>query len=180
MNILAKITALLLVLACIFISCEKKVQIPANKIVDTDSTSAEFIKLNKLLVEVESSEIKKYIEQTTFAFDSTEIGVWYAITNKSNGTKIRKGDILHLQYNVELLNGDTCYSYVDKRAQEMTVGKTQYERGLHEALTSLHEGDQAIVIAPSHLSFGTLGDRNKVPPRAALVYRIISSTIVSE
>jgi FKBP-type peptidyl-prolyl cis-trans isomerase len=36
----------------------------------------------------------------------------------------------------------------------------------------MHVGDRAKFIVPSHLAFGLLGDQNKIPQHATLVYDI--------
>jgi FKBP-type peptidyl-prolyl cis-trans isomerase len=36
----------------------------------------------------------------------------------------------------------------------------------------MKEGEKAIFIIPSHLAFGLLGDENKIPKRATLVYDV--------
>jgi FKBP-type peptidyl-prolyl cis-trans isomerase len=52
------------------------------------------------------------------------------------------------------------------------VGKGGIENGLEEAILQLHLGDQAVIILPSHLAFGLLGDQKKIPQRATVIYEI--------
>jgi FKBP-type peptidyl-prolyl cis-trans isomerase len=52
------------------------------------------------------------------------------------------------------------------------VEKSEAESGLHEAVQLLHQGDSARLVLPPHLGFGMVGDGNKIPPRAILVYMI--------
>jgi FKBP-type peptidyl-prolyl cis-trans isomerase FkpA len=36
----------------------------------------------------------------------------------------------------------------------------------------MHLHDKAIFILPAHLAFGLIGDRNKIPPKVAVVYEV--------
>jgi len=36
----------------------------------------------------------------------------------------------------------------------------------------LKRGDAAIIILPSHLAFGLLGDQDMIPPRSTVIYEI--------
>ena len=58
------------------------------------------------------------------------------------------------------------------------------ESGLEEAILKLRKNSVAVLILPSHLAHGLLGDSNRIPPKAALVYKIkvidkIDSSIIN-
>lgn len=155
-------------------ACEKRPQIPSNKFIETDSTSTEMLKLNKLLVEVEQKEIKAYLDTCKSKFSYSETGFWYTKTKDGSGEKIEKGKAVVVEYQVETLSGKVCYSYIDKNKKNLIAGKSEQQIGFNKGLTSLKEGDQAILIVPSNLAFGVMGDKKSIPPRATLIYRIIS------
>ena len=46
------------------------------------------------------------------------------------------------------------------------------ESGLHEGVQHLSPGDSAVLVIPSALAFGLLGDRGKIPMRSTVVYHI--------
>jgi FKBP-type peptidyl-prolyl cis-trans isomerase FkpA len=71
-----------------------------------------------------------------------------------------------------LLNGDLAYSSGQTGPKEFEIGHGGVESGLEEGILLLHVGDHAKFIVPSHLAFGLLGDQNKIPQRATLVYDI--------
>jgi len=52
------------------------------------------------------------------------------------------------------------------------VGHGGVESGLEEAVLLLHAGDKARIIIPSHLAYGLVGDDDKIPARATLIYEI--------
>jgi FKBP-type peptidyl-prolyl cis-trans isomerase len=44
------------------------------------------------------------------------------------------------------------------------------ESGLEEGILLLQEGDKARFIMPPHLAHGLIGDRDKIPARATIIY----------
>jgi FKBP-type peptidyl-prolyl cis-trans isomerase len=158
----------------VFSSCQKKAQMPSNKIVEEDSTSTNMIKLNKLLAEVEDKEIKSYIQKSKVQYQASPLGFWYHIDQQGTGKQINDGTDVVIEYEVGGLSGNTFYNYTQAKRIEMTINKSKYERGFNYGLTLLKEGAKASFIIPSQLGFGLLGDRNKIPPRAVLVYKVLS------
>ncbi len=154
------------------LSCEKKPQIPSNKYTEKDSISTEMMKLNILMVEVEQRDIKSYIDTSSLKFEESPTGFFYAIKNHGKGDRINKNNIVIIDYQVESLYGDTLYTFTGKASKELKVGTQSKERGFDQALTLLKAGSQAIIIVPSNLAYGVLGDRNKISPRSTLLYRI--------
>ncbi|MDR3705775.1 MAG: FKBP-type peptidyl-prolyl cis-trans isomerase [Paludibacteraceae bacterium] len=155
-------------------ACEKKVQLPSNKFVQRDSTSNEMIKLNKLLTDVENKDIKSYVDSSSFPFKLSNLGFLYVITEQGTGNGIEKGDKILVEYEMQTLQGAFCYSYTGKNTKEMIVGKDERQRGFNNAITMLKEGGKGVFIIPSYLAYGMLGDANKIPPRATLVYKVLS------
>lgn len=161
-----------LLVVCTLFSCEKRVQMPANKFDQTDSTSSEMIRLNQLLVEVENADIKAYIDTCSLKYQYTEPGFWMAKTTEGTGEKIHKKDAVLIQYQVETILGKVCYTYTKKLKKQLIVGKVEKQRGFNEALALLKEGDQVSIIIPSNLAYGAMGDTKKIPPRSTLIYRV--------
>ena len=94
------------------------------------------------------------------------------IYKEGKGKKAETGDIVKINYKTSLLNGVNIYSSDESGAKEFEVGKAHVESGLEEGILLLKVGDKAKFIIPSHLGFGLLGDENKIPSKAALVYDI--------
>ncbi len=124
------------------------------------------------MAEVEQGEIQAYIQKSGIKYESSSLGVWYAITKQGNGKSIGKQNIILIEYQIETIHGDTIYLYTKNAKRELKVGKMEKERGFDNALTLLKEGCEATIIVPSNLAFGILGDRDRIPPRATLIYRI--------
>lgn len=174
MNRLIRNIIVVFVSVLFLVACEKKVQLPSNKFVQRDSTSKEMIKLNKLLTDVENKDIKSYVDSSSLPFKLSNLGFFYAVTEQGTGTSIETGDKIIVEYEVQTLQGTFCYSYTGKNAKNMIVGKDEHQRGFNNAITILKEGGKGVFIVPSYLAYGMLGDATKIPPRATLVYKVLS------
>jgi len=168
-----KIASFIPFLLCIigFGACKKNPQLPSNKL-EKDSTVENILKLNQLLAEVEREDIQKFIGEQSMTLQADSLGFWYAVTKQGKGKPIKRGMTVEMEYTLELLDGKICYSSAEKGKRILIIGKSEEERGLDLALQKLTENDQAIVLLPSHLAFGALGNRKCVPPRSPVLYRI--------
>jgi FKBP-type peptidyl-prolyl cis-trans isomerase len=52
------------------------------------------------------------------------------------------------------------------------VGHDDIESGIHKGLQYLKRGDKAILLIPSPLAHGLLGDMKKIPPQMPIVYEV--------
>ena len=126
--------------------------------------------LNKCLVSQEKEAIEEYISNSGVDFVKTGTGLCYRIINQGDGELIRTGDIITLDYELRLLNGDLVYSSDESGRKVFIVGHGGVESGLEEAVLHLHKGDEAEMIIPSHLAYGLAGDGYRIPIRSTLVY----------
>lgn len=164
MKYLFAASILFLILSCV----EEKKQAP-------QFTEHEFrdtmIKVNKKFVETENDRINKYIQRRGLKVTETGTGLRYVITQKGSGLQAKNGMIARVKYKVSLLNGTVCYDRTDK-VDEFFIGMDDVESGLHEGITYMHVGDKAILILPTHLAHGLIGDMNKIPPQSTIIYEI--------
>ena len=85
---------------------------------------------------------------------------------------IKTGDIVALDYELRLLDGELVYSSKENGLKVFIVGRGGVESGLEEAVLHLHKGDEAEIIIPSHLAYGLAGDGDKIPIRSTIVYKL--------
>lgn len=130
---------------------------------------------NRYLVKQEQDRIEDYIRRHQLDVVETGSGLRYAVLKNGRGEKVETGKHIQLAYEVKLLTGDRIYSSDADGPLSFIVGKGGVPSGLEEGILYLHEGDEAVFIIPSHLAYGLLGDDNRIPPRAALVYHIVVS-----
>jgi len=127
---------------------------------------------NQYLTRTENEEIENYIKRHQLKVVSTGSGLRYSVLKEGDGPRPKRGDIVTLTYKTRLITGDVIYSSDELGPMVFEVGKGGVETGLEEAILHLYLGDQAVIILPSHLAFGLLGDQKKIPPRATVIYEI--------
>jgi FKBP-type peptidyl-prolyl cis-trans isomerase len=99
-------------------------------------------------------------------------GLRYWIYKDGDGNQAQKMSVVRFNFKVELINGFVCYDSTVDGYQEIQLGRSTAPGGLEEGLAMMREGDRAKLILPSHLAFGLLGDQNKIPTRAILIYDV--------
>lgn len=128
------------------------------------------LKANKQLVRTEDQQINDFISRYGWKMNETGTGLRYLIYKNGEGEKVIKGKEVTISYTVSLLNGEVCYSSEKSGNKIFIVGKGGVETGLEEGILFLKKGDRAKIILPSHLAFGLVGDGDKIPAKATLVY----------
>lgn len=157
----------------IMLSCKNNCQTQqSSQSNDAKECRESMEKANRYIVIQENEAINDYIERHQMNVVETGSGLRYRIVKQCGTELIKRGDVISMEYEVRLLTGDLLYSSKENGKKTFLVGKGGVESGLEEAVLHLHKGDVADVIIPSHLAFGLLGDGDKVPPRAALIYKI--------
>jgi FKBP-type peptidyl-prolyl cis-trans isomerase FkpA len=134
--------------------------------------SEPLIIVNKELVKTEDQRIEDFIARYNWKMDITGTGLRYAIYRQGCGIPAQKGFTARYHYTLTLLTGDTIYTSEESGPKEIIVGKGGVENGLEEGILLLKKGDRAKLIIPSHLAFGLVGDMDKIPAKATLVYDI--------
>jgi len=130
------------------------------------------IKTNQHLLKSEDRSIRDFIARYQYNMKETGSGLFYEIYKKGRGAQSHKGDVAEINFSVRLLNGQMVYRSDEEGIKEFEIGKGGVESGLEEGILLLHVGDHARFIIPSHLAFGLLGDLDKIPEKATLVYDI--------
>lgn len=138
----------------------------------TQPDKESLLKVNKTLVKSEGQKIEDFILRYNWQMQKSGTGLRYMIYEEGNGPEAENGRIAMLSFQVSLLDGTVCYSSEMDGPKEFQIGKGGVESGLEEGILLLKEGDRAKFIIPSHLAFGLLGDMNKIPAKAALVYDV--------
>jgi FKBP-type peptidyl-prolyl cis-trans isomerase FkpA len=127
---------------------------------------------NKELVRTEDQRIDDFIARYNWKMNTTGTGLRYTIYQHGKGLPAQKGLTARFNFTLTLLNGDTIYTSEETGPKEILIGKGYIENGLEEGILLLKKGDRAKLIIPSHLAFGLVGDLDKIPAKATLVYDI--------
>jgi len=145
---------------------------PNKNIIDEDSIKASLVKVNKTLSAKEDRDIDDYIQRHEWTMLKTGTGLRYQIYKKGSGPQPKDNDKVVISFVVNLINGVECYNSKNDGLKLFELGKAEVESGLEEGIKLMHTGDKAKLIIPSHLAFGLLGDENKIPKRATLIYDV--------
>jgi FKBP-type peptidyl-prolyl cis-trans isomerase FkpA len=134
--------------------------------------SDSLVNYNRGVVLTEDQQITDFVTRYKWKMTNTGTGLRYLIFIKGKGVQAEKGKVAVIRYTLRLLNGDLCYSSEKDGLKEFRIGYGGVESGVEEGILLMHVGDRAKFIVPSHLAFGLLGDQNKIPQHATLVYDI--------
>ncbi|MCH7657508.1 MAG: FKBP-type peptidyl-prolyl cis-trans isomerase [Bacteroidetes bacterium] len=160
--------ALFLLIPVLLLSCRNNVRDQDKKPVVIDEET--LISTNRYIIQKEIERIGNYVERRGWDMDTTRSGLWYMIIKEGTGTDAVKGKIATIEYKISLLDGTVCYSSEQTGPKQFTIGSGGVESGLEEGILLLNEGAEAIFILPPYLAHGFLGDENKIPRGASLVY----------
>ncbi len=128
--------------------------------------------INKYLLKVDAERIESYIKRHDWHTQTTQTGLWYEIYETKNGQKTKNGDIVKFNYRIELLDGTLCYSSDSAGTKRIKIGKGNVESGLQQGLLLMKVGDKAHFIMPPYMAHGMLGDFEKIPARATIIYDV--------
>lgn len=148
-------------------SGEKKVVVESPEIYKKNLEN-----VNKSLVEKENQDIEDYISRYGWKMTKTGTGLRYLIYKNGKGIKPKEKDKVLIKFIVKLINGVECYNSDKDGLKLVELGKAEVESGLEEGLMLMKTGDKAILILPSHLAYGLLGDEERIPKRATLIYDV--------
>jgi FKBP-type peptidyl-prolyl cis-trans isomerase FkpA len=140
--------------------------------IDPKKFKEDMIIANKYLNEKEADEIDAYVKHREWNMEKTGTGLRYMRISPGTGDSAKAGMTATIKYKIFLLDGTLCYSSDSVGSKSFLIGQDYVETGLHEGIQMMREGEQARFIIPSHLAHGLLGDWDKIPPRAVVIYEI--------
>ncbi len=160
----------LLLIGCVNDNASKKELNRNHKTKKTEKES--LVKVNRYMVNAENTEINNYIRRHELDVIETGSGLKYQIIKNGSGEKAEEGRYATLNFKLKLITGDVIYSSKKDGPLTFKIGRRGVESGLDEAILNMRVGDEAIIIIPSHLGHGLLGDRKKIPQRSTVIYEI--------
>jgi FKBP-type peptidyl-prolyl cis-trans isomerase len=127
---------------------------------------------NKQYTLKERDELNMYLKNHSEKFLQTGSGLYYSIPKKTNQAAAENGKVAHIAYTIKLIDGTLCYTSAEDGTKKFMIGSDNVESGLHEAIRLMHVGEKARFLLPSHLAHGLMGDMDKIPPKAVVIYDI--------
>jgi FKBP-type peptidyl-prolyl cis-trans isomerase FkpA len=141
---------------------------------DAQIQQKDLIEREKQYVKLESDNIDQYVKRQGWDKEMkvSGTGLRYMFYKRGSGEQAANEKFAKVSFKISLLDGTECYSSEKDGPKEFRIGRDNVESGLHEAVAMMRVGDKAIFILPSHLAHGLMGDFNKIPPKASVVYDI--------
>ncbi|MEO6904505.1 MAG: FKBP-type peptidyl-prolyl cis-trans isomerase [Bacteroidia bacterium] len=155
-----------------------KIDVRLHKILNQKEYDGELNKFNKLVEDrdiEEQRKLKVFLNTSSTPFLPISNGIYFFSLKKGNGERVKKGDLLKIQYKGCFLNGKQFESTYDRaQPMEYTFGEQgQVIKGIENAISFMNEGDKTKFIIPSQLAFGVTGSSTGiVPPYTTVIYEI--------
>ena len=160
---------LIVVVALLTVSCTNRE--PENvRRLNPDRSQME--EVNRYLVQKDRERIENYIERKQLNMTMSASGLFFSIKQQGVEPLFSTGDVVIFDYNCSLLDGTECYSSRVSGPKRVVLGQSSIESGLDQGLRMLGSGGEALFIIPSFLAHGLLGDGQKIPAMAVLVYEV--------
>lgn len=166
------ISHIMMIFISLFLACRTERK-PSDITEEKLSESREkLVEVNKILVKKDAERIEAFVDRQNWDMLETQTGLWYMIYQRGEGAEAQPGMIATINYSIFLLDGTECYSSDETGPRQFKIGQGGVESGLEEGILLMHEGDKARFIMPPHLAHGLVGDNNKIPPRAIILYEV--------
>jgi FKBP-type peptidyl-prolyl cis-trans isomerase len=162
----------LLIFLLLLNACNPSTQNVAEQSKSTPDTKQKLIGINYQLTEKDREQINAYIDRHRLTMKENPSGLFVYVYGAGSGQYPKKGDLVSYYYRISLLDGTECYKSEPGKPKSMVVGHGGVEAGLEEGIMHMQKGQKALFILPPHLAHGLIGDMNKIPPRASIVYEI--------
>lgn len=150
------------------VSCNEE---PAKKAPEWNTEKS--IEMNEELAAEQDLDIDLFLAK----YENKEIiktgsGLRFILMKSSNGEQAKTGREALVSYSVQLLDGTEVYKTSEDELDVFDVDNSQIESGIHEGIKRMKVGEKAILVFPSHLAHGLIGDMQKIPPLSPLVVEI--------
>lgn len=142
---------------------QQKPRVPANEDIE---------EVNRYLIRKDHERIENYVLRKNLDMKVTGTGLWYKITRQGTGDTIKDNDIVFIKSECSMLDGTLIYEAGERAPEQIRIGRSSIESGLNEGLKLMRGGGEAIFILPSYLGHGLIGDGERIPSRAILVFRV--------
>jgi peptidyl-prolyl cis-trans isomerase A (cyclophilin A) len=116
---------------------------------------------------------QKLVDDLKATMQATPSGLYYKITEATEGKTANAGDVVSVHYAGKLVDG-TEFDSSFKRNEpiEIPIGVGQVIKGWDEGILLLKEGESATLLIPSELGYGANGAGGVIPPNAWLIFDV--------
>lgn len=159
-------------LIIVLVSCAKNTQVhpPVGGILSEKDLQVSKNRAKNLNL-MERNQIQDWINQQDEKFFATGLNYWINIDNLEQRDKKKDGDWVSYQYDLYDFNQEKLYNESIKII-DAQLGKFEELKAIDDAVRSLKQGEEAILLVPSVLAFGTYGDDEKIPNDMPLIIKL--------
>jgi len=155
-----------------FISCAQKTQThpPVGGFLSESDLNTSKNRA-KNLNETERKQIQDWIANQQEKFYPMNLNYWVNIENLQQNPKKNDGETISYQY--DLYDFDLVKLYdAPKKNINVQFGRFEELKAVEDALRYMEKGQEATILVPSVLAFGTYGDNDKIPNDMPLIIKI--------
>ncbi|WP_226064807.1 FKBP-type peptidyl-prolyl cis-trans isomerase [Kaistella polysaccharea] len=162
------------ILLCLFalVGCIKHTPSysPAGKSLSQEDlqTSRERTKMLNLL---EKSQIEDWIKSQAENYEATSSNYWINVGNLHDRSRKTNGEIISYQY--EIYDFDWVKLYDDPiKNINVTFGRFEELKPIEDALRYINKGEEVILLIPSALGYGAVGDGDRISTDMPLIIKL--------
>ena len=127
------------------------------------------LEFNRQLTEKNKDSITSFIRRENWAMNGHPEGFYSMVLKEGLGEKVENHSTVELLCKVQLLDGTVCY---ENQRRSFRINQTNEIAGLHQGLLNRREGDKLRFIFPPYMAYGLLGDRDKIPSQAVVIFEV--------
>ncbi len=160
-----------LILSLAAISCVKQQAHPPVGGVLSDKDLTVSKNRAKILNELERNQIESWIDNQSEKFFPMGLNYWTNIENLKQKTKKKNGE--PVSYSYEIYDFDMVKLYQKPFGRHQgTLGKFEELKAVDDAIRYMRPGEEATLLVPSVLAFGTYGDNDKISNDIPLIIKL--------
>ncbi len=125
----------------------------------------------KNLNSTERSQIEDWIKQQHEQFYPMSLNYWVNISDLQNNPKKNNGEEISYQYDIYDFDGVKLYNQ-PKRNLNVQFGHFEEIKAVEDCLKYLKKDEEATLLVPSVLAFGTYGDNLKISNDMPLIIKL--------
>ena len=159
------------IIGFLFVSCSKNAQVytpvggMSNEEMGVSKNRA------KQLNTMEREQIQEWISKQKEKFYPTQLNYWSDIENLEQRKKKQDGELVSFQY--ELYDFDLQKFYEKPKIyKNAPLGKFEELDAIEDAVRYLNPDEEATLLVPSVLAYGTYGDGDQIPYDMPLIIKL--------
>lgn len=156
----------------LLVSCTKNTKIhhPVGGFLEENSLEISKNRAKNLNL-LERNQIQEWIKEQDVKFYPTGLNYWTDIPNVEQRVRKEDGDLVSYAYDMYDFNQEKLYQQPQQK-KNAALGKFNELKAVEDALRYMEKGEQATLLVPSVLAFGTYGDDEKIPNDMPLIIKL--------